>query len=346
MRRGSSALSAALLLGALATPGGVARAQGVEAFYRGRTVEIIVGYPTGASNDVYARALAQRMGAHIPGKPAIVVRNMPGAGSFLAANYMMSQAPRDGSSIGMIAPTAPLDERLGTTGARFRTSAFNWIGRVNSLVNVIFMAKRSPIATIADARAHESTLAGTGAGSAVSIYPTVLDNVIGARFRLVMGYRGSAEAMLAVERGEAEGHCTGWETLKTLHPDWIANGDARLIVQFALARHPELPDTPTAVELATTPEQKRLLAAVVNASEVGSAFFTTPEAPAERVDALRRAFDETMADADFIADLRQARVGLSPMRGAALQALVAEVGALPADLADQLKPLYGQAGGN
>ena len=208
------------------------------------------------------------------------------------------------------------------------------------------MAKRSPIATIADARAHESTLAGTGAGSAVSIYPTVLDNVIGARFRLVMGYRGSAEAMLAVERGEAEGHCTGWETLKTLHPDWIANGDARLIVQFALARHPELPDTPTAVELATTPEQKRLLAAVVNASEVGSAFFTTPEAPAERVDALRRAFDETMADADFIADLRQARVGLSPMRGAALQALVAEVGALPADLADQLKPLYGQAGGN
>ncbi len=346
MRSGSRALSATILLGGLLAPGGAARAQGVEAFYRGRAIEIIVGYPTGASNDVYARALAQRMGAHIPGKPSIIVRNMPGAGSFLAANYMTSQAPRDGTSIGMIAPTAPLDERLGTAGARFRTSAFNWLGRVNSLVNVIFMAKRSPVANIADARARESTLAGTGAGSAVSIYPTVLDNVIGARFRLVMGYRGSAEAMLAVERGEAEGHCTGWETLKTLHPDWIANGDARLIVQFALARHPELPNVPTAVELASTPEQKSLLAAVVNASEVGSAFFTTPDAPADRVEALRRAFDETMADPDFIADLGQARVGLSPMRGEALQSLVAEVGALPAELAGRLKPLYGQAGGN
>lgn len=339
-----AALGPALVAGlVLASP---AAAQSVEQFYRGRAIEIVVGYPTGASNDIYARALAQRMGAHIPGKPAIIVRNMPGAGSFLAANTLATQAARDGTSLGMIAPTAPLDERLGTAGARFRTSAFNWIGRVNSLVNVIFMSRGSPVATIADAKTREATLAGTGAGSAVSIYPTVLNNVVGTKFKLIMGYRGSAEAMLAVERGEAEGHCTGWDTLKSTHPDWIANGSARVIAQFALKRHADLPDIPTAVELASSPDEKRMLAAVVNASEIGSSFFTTPETPADRVDALRRAFDETMVDPEFIADLRQLNVGLSPMRGVEAQALVADAGALAPELADRLRPLYGASGAN
>ncbi len=323
-----------------------ARAQTPEQFYRGRTLEIVVGFPTGASNDVYARALAQHMGGHIPGQPSVVVRNMPGAGSFLAANTLFANTPRDGATLGMIAPTAPLDERLGSAGARFKTSEFNWIGRVNSLVNVIFMAKSSSVAVIADALTHEATLAGTGAGSAVSIYPTVLNSVLGSKFKLIMGYRGSAEAMLAVERSEAEGHCTGWDTLKTRHPDWIANGSVRVIVQFALARHAELPDIPTAVELADTPDKKQALAAVVNASEVGSAFFTTPGAPPDRVAALRRAFDATMTDPDFIADLKQSRVGLSPMAGEALQSLVAGVGGLPDELADRLRPLYGAASGN
>jgi exonuclease SbcD len=326
----------------LASP---AFAQSIEQFYRGKTIEIVVGYPTGASNDIYARALAQRIGGHIPGKPAVIVRNMPGAGSFVAANHMATAAPRDGTSMGLIAPTAPLDERLGTQGARFKTAAFNWIGRVNSLVNVIFMSNKSPVASINDARTREATLAGTGAGSAVSVYPTVLNNVVGTKFKLVMGYRGSAEAMLAVERGEAEGHCTGWDTLKSAHPDWVANGSARVIAQFAATRHPELPDIPTALDFATTPEQKQLLGAVVNASEIGSSFFTSPEAPADRVEALRRAFDETMNDPDFIADLKQTRVGLNPLRAEVLQSLVGDVAALTPDLADRLRPLYGGARG-
>ncbi len=327
----------------LASP---ACAQTVEQFYHGRAIEIVVGYPTGASNDIYARALAQRIGSHIPGKPAVIVRNMPGAGSFLAANHLFSAAPRDGTSIGLIAPTAPLDERLGTQGARFKAASFNWIGRVNSLVNVIFMSSKSRVASIGDATARESTLAGTGAGSAVSVYPTVLNNVIGTRFRLVMGYRGSAEAMLAVERGEAEGHCTGWDTLKSAHPDWLSSGSARVIAQFSATRHPDLPEIPIAMDFATMPEQRQMLGAVVNASEIGTSFFTTPETPADRVEALRRAFDDTMTDPDFMADLRQTRVGLNPMRGEAIQARVAEVAALAPALADRLRPLYGASGGN
>ena len=337
----SASLARGLLAVVALTAPAAAAGGDVEAFYRGRAIEIVVGYPTGASNDLYARALARRLGAHVPGAPSVIVRNMPGAGSFVAANHMATAAARDGTSVALIAPTAPLDERLGTAGARFRTSDFQWIGRVNSLVNVIFMSKRSPVGSVEDAMRTEATLAGTGAGSAVSVYPTVLDNVIGTKFRLVMGYRGSADAMLAVERGEAEGHCTGWETLKATHPDWLTKGEARIIVQFAATRHPELPDTPTALEFARTPEQTQLLSAVVNASEIGSAFFTTPETPPERVEALRRAFDETMKDPEFVADLGRARLGLAPLAGEALQARVAEAANLPADLVARLRTYYG-----
>lgn len=318
----------------------------LEAFYKGRTLDLVVGYPPGGSNDLYARALASHMGAHLPGRPAVVVRNMPGAGSFVAANHLASTAPRDGSVLGIVSPTAAIDEKLGTAGVRFRTSEFNWIGRVNSLVNVIFMWQRAGVQSIEAARERPATLAGTGAGSAVSVYPTVLNHVVGTKFKLVMGYRGSNEAMLAVERGEAEGHCTGWDTLQTTHPDWLASGKAKVIVQFALKRHPDLPNVPTALELARTPEERQVLSAVMNATEVGTAFFTTPGTPRERVEALRTAFDATMADPAFLADLKHLHVGLAPMKGAELQELVASVGQLSPGLTEKLKVAYGAASSN
>ena len=283
------------------------------------------------------------MGVHIPGNPSIVVRNMPGAGSFLAANHIFGNVPKDGTTIGIVSPTVALDEKLGTAGVRFKTSEFNWIGRVNSLVNVIFMWKRAGVQSIDQAKQMEVTLAGTGAGSAVSVYPTVLNNVVGTKFKLVMGYRGSNEAMLAVERGEAEGHCTGWDTLQTTHADWLANKDAKVIVQFALKRHADLPDVPTALELARDADEKQVLGAVMNATEVGSSFFTTPGVPRDRVDALRKAFDETLADAAFLDDLKKLRVGISGMTGAELQSLIASVGDLTPQLTDKLKIAYGNA---
>ena len=333
-------ISGAVLAGLIC---GTAAAQGVEGFYRGRTIDLVVGYPPGGSNDLYARALANRMGAHIPGNPSIVVRNMPGAGSFLAANHIYGNVPKDGTTIGIVSPTVALDEKLGTAGVRFKTSEFNWIGRVNSLVNVIFMWKRGGVQSIEQAKQAEATLAGTGAGSAVSVYPTVLNNVVGTKFKLVMGYRGSNEAMLAVERGEAEGHCTGWDTLQTTHADWLANKDAKVIVQFALKRHADLPDVPTALELARDADEKQLLGAVMNATEVGSSFFTTPGVPRDRVDALRKAFDETLADTAFLDDLKKLRVGISGMSGAELQSLIASVGDLTPQLTDKLKIAYGNA---
>src|SRR5207247_700533 len=145
---------------------------------------------------------------------------------------------------------AALDEKLGTQGVRFKTAEMGWIGRIDSLVNIVFTWKTSKVKTFADALKYEVALAGTGVGSTVSIYPTVMNNVFGTRFKLIMGYRGSSEAMLAVERGEVEGHSTSWTALKVAHPDWLRDGNVTILVQFALKRHADLPDIPTAVDLA------------------------------------------------------------------------------------------------
>ena len=317
-------------------------AQAQEPFYKGKTVELIIGYPTGGSNDVYARLLSTHLGKHIPGNPVVVARNMPGAGSFLAANHMAAVAPKDGTSIAICAPTIALDEKLGTQGVRFKTAQLNWIGRISPLINIVMIWKTSPVKTVADAQKTEVTLGGTGVGSTVSIYPTVMNNMFGTRYKLIMGYKGSSEAMLALERGEVQGHSTAWEALKTAHPSWKPDGDVTIPVQFALARHSELPEVPTAMEFARTPDEKRVLEAILNATEVGTAFFTTPGAPAERVTLLRRAFDATMQDPDFKADVEKMRVSLAPMKGEDLQTLVSKVSDLPADVTEMVRKVYQQ----
>jgi tripartite-type tricarboxylate transporter receptor subunit TctC len=317
-----------------------ASAQAPEELYKGKTVELVIGYPPGGSNDVWGRMLSRHLGKHIPGKPNVVPKNMPGAGSFLAVNQIFNVLPKDGTIVGLGAPTMALDEKLGSQGVRFKTAELNWIGRVDSLVNMVFMWKTSPVKTFADAMKIESTLSGTGAGSTVSIYPTVMNNVFGTKFKLVMGYRGSSEAMLAVERGEVEGHSTAWTALKVAHPDWVRDNSVSILVQFALRRHAELPEVPTAVELARNDEERAVLSAIMNASEVGTAFFTTPGVPADRLNALRRAFDATMKDPEFVAEVQKTRVALAPITGEELQKFVAEVSNLPAGLLEKVRAAY------
>jgi tripartite-type tricarboxylate transporter receptor subunit TctC len=317
-----------------------ASAQTPEQFYKGKTIDLVIGYPTGGSNDTYGRLLARHFGRHIPGAPTVVPKNTPGAGSFVAVNQVFNIAPKDGSIIGLGAPTIPLDERLGTQGVRFKTAELNWLGRIDSLINMVFMWKTSPVKTIADAQRIESTLSGTGAGSTVSIYPTVMNNVLGTKFKLIMGYRGSSEAMLAVERGEVEGHSTSWTALKVAHPDWIEQKNVTLLVQFALKRHRELPDLPTAVDLARTEEERAILSAVMNATEVGTAFFTTPGVPTDRLETLRRAFDATVRDPEFLADAARTRLTVNPITGEELQKLVTEVTNLSPALLDNVRAAY------
>lgn len=327
---------------ALMFVGAQAQAQSVADFYRGKTIDLIIGFTTGGSNDAYARALARHMGKHIPGQPQVVARNMPGAGSFQAAAHVYSVAPQDGTVLSIGAPTLSLEQKMGVQGVRFDTAQFNWIGRINPLINMIFVSDGVPVRTIEDALTRETVLAGTGAGSTVSIYPTVMNRLLGYKFKLVMGYKGTNEAMLAVERGETEGHNTAWEALKVAHPDWLANKKIRILVQFGLNRHPDLAEIPTVIELARKDEEKQILSALVSATEVGTSFFTTPKVPAERVEALRRAFDATMNDKEFRDELAQMRLGLSPMKGEDLQQLSRNLGALPEALTQRLKAVYSE----
>jgi tripartite-type tricarboxylate transporter receptor subunit TctC len=317
-----------------------ARAQTPEQFYAGKNIDFVIGYPPGGSNDIWARLLSRHISRHIPGKPTVVPRNTPGAGSFLAINSVYSVAPKDGTVLAIGAPTAPLDEKLGTQGVRFKTAELNWIGRVDSLINIVFMWHTSRVKTFADAQKYESTLSGTGAGSTVSIYPTVMNNVLGTKFKLIMGYRGSADAQLAVERGEVEGHSTSWVAVKVGHPEWRPSNKISILVQFGLTRHPDLPEIPTAVDLARNDEERQILSAIMAAAEVGSAFFTTPGVPADRLNALRRAFDATMQDKEFLADVEKTKLSVTPMKGEDLQQLVKRVSDLPPDLLEKVRHAY------
>src|SRR6266508_25490 len=253
---------AVLLAGVL---GAEDSAQTPEQFYAGKTVDFVIGYPPGGSNDTFGRLLARHLGKHIPGKPSIVPKNQTGAGSFLAVNTIFNVAPKDG---------------------------------------------------------------------------TLMNNVFGTNLKLVMGYKCSNEATLTVERGKVEGHSTSWTALKVAHPDWIRDKSVSILVQFSLKRHVELPDIPTAVDLGRSDEERAILGAIMNAAEVGTAFFTTPGAPADRLAALRRAFDATMKDAEFLADVEKIKLGVSPMTGEELQKLVAEVSNLSPALLDKVRAAY------
>lgn len=335
-----SLASIALVVGALAVGIGTAAAESVASFYAGKSIELVIGYPPAGSNDIYGRIVARHLGKHIPGSPSIIVRNMPGAGSLVAANHIFNRAPKDGTVLGVVSAGIPLQARLGQPQARFEPGKFFWIGRIQSSSSVTMVWHTSKIMSLDDATRSEVVLSATGAGSTGSLYPNVMNEVLKTRFKLVQGYKGTHEAMLALERGEAEGHSTTWEAVKSVNMRWIKEGLIRIIVQHGLSRAPDLPNVPTSVELATSPEDRTVMRAVMGAAEIGKAFFTTPEVPADRVAALRRSFDAMIRDQAFVEDVRKVHGDIEPMTGEAMQALIAELDAFPQAVIDRVKVLY------
>ena len=234
----------------------IVSAQSVEEFYRGKAVNMIVGYPTGNSNDLYIRTVGRHIGKHIPGSPSVVVRNMPGGGSLIAANHVFNVAPRDGRH-GADGRRHAARGAPGCANVRFKAAEFNWIGRMASGVSVAFVSSKSAVKTIQDALHREIIFGASGRSSTTAIYPAVLANVIGVKFKIVMGYTGSVDSMLALERGEVEAHSTSLEILRAVHPDWLSEKKINALVQFALKRHRELPDVPTSWSLDATPRSRR-----------------------------------------------------------------------------------------
>jgi tripartite-type tricarboxylate transporter receptor subunit TctC len=317
-----------------------AAAQGIEEFYAQKTIEMVIGYPPAGSNDIYGRIVARHLGKHIPGKPSIIVRNMPGAGSLTAANHIYNRAPKDGTVLGVVSAGIPLQAKLGQPQARFEPSKFLWIGRLQSSSSVTMVWHTSTARMLEDAKKREIVLSATGAGSTGSLYPNVMNEVLKTSFKLIQGYKGTHEAMLAMERGEAEGHSTTWEAVKSVNMRWIQERMVRILVQHGLHRAHDLPDVPTSVELATNPQDRAVLRAIMGAAEIGKAYFTTPDVRAERVSVLRRAFDAMLKDADFIEDVKKVHGELEPMTGEQMQELIAELDTFPQAVIDRVKVLY------
>ena len=330
----------AILATACAVLPSTATAQSAAGFYAGKSIELIIGYPPAGSNDIYGRIVAQHLGKYIPGKPSIVVRNMPGAGSLTAANHIYNRAPKDGTVLGVVSAGIPLQAKLGQPQARFEPGKFFWIGRIQSSSSVTMVWHTSKATTLDDARKREILLSATGAGSTGSLYPMVMNEVLKTRFKLIQGYKGTNEAMLAIERGEAEGHSTTWEAVKSVNMRWVKQGQIRILVQHGLHRADDLPNVPTSVELATSPDDRAVMRAIMGAAEIGKAYFTTPKVPADRVTALRRAFDAMLKDAAFAEDVKKVHGDLEPMTGEQMQELIGELDTFPQAVIDRVRVLH------
>lgn len=312
-------LGAVLVLNSAVAP---AAAQS-DTFYKGKTVSIYIGFAPGGSYDYFGRLLARHLGRHLPGNPNVIAASMPGAGSFTAANFLYSRAPRDGTALGIVSQTMAIEQALGTSGVQYKASLFNWIGRAASVNEVSFTFHTSKTKTIQDAMTNQTAMASTGAGSPSESYLKLLNAVAGTRFKLVGPYPASNDAMLAMERGEVDGALTSYNTLQVARQDWLKAGKLNILVQYG-EHSPDLPNVPLAVELAKNDEDRALMAFYVSSEQMGRSFLAPPNLPPERVAMLRKAYDETMRDAELLSDIKKSHVEFNPMSGEKVQRLVAE----------------------
>jgi tripartite-type tricarboxylate transporter receptor subunit TctC len=300
-----------------------ASAQPAEQFYDGRTIAFTVAFNPGGTYDTYARLAAKHLPKHIPGQPAIVVRNMQGANSVRGATHLATQAARDGTAIGMISQAIGLKQVLADPAIRFNVGDFHWIGRITSAVEATIVWHTSPSRTIQDAVKRETVLAGTGVLGTPDQNPRLMNHFAGTKFKVINGYAGAGATMLAMERGEVEGAYTGLETLLSSRKDWLADKKISVLVQYANERHRLFPDVPAMTEFARTADDRQILSLYGATAEIGISLITPPEVPAERLAVLRRAFNAMVADPEFRAEAKARQMEVEPATGEALQTMIA-----------------------
>lgn len=315
--------AAAAVFAATATMGLSAGAQSVADFYTGKTITITAATGAGATYGVHGRLLAETMKKYIPGSPDIIMQFMPGAGGAKMSNYMYNVAPRDGTHIGFPLKYIAVNQALGRKGLKYDAAKFNYIGSLGPINSVVAMLKeKSPIATLDEAKTTEAVMASTGKSSETFITPTLMNNLLGTKFKIVTGYRGMKGVELAMAKGEAHGRAGSWDSLKAGQSEWLAQNKVSLIALSGLARNWDLPKVPTLIELAKTPEDKAVLRFFGNGNAVGWLFIAPPEVPADRVAALRTAFDKSMNDPDYQAAVASRQLDLKPVSGGEVAKLI------------------------
>ena len=309
-----------------------ARAQSAEEFYKGKTINVMIGFSVGGGYDLYARHLAKYIGRHIPGNPTVVPQNMPGAGSLKAANYLFTAAPKDGTTIGTFARTTGINPLLDS-GATFDSRQFGWLGSVTDDVSLCVSWSATPIKTWQDFISKPSTMGGQGPSSEPDMFARLFKNVFDAPIKLVPGYPGTNEITLAMERGEVDGLCgISWSTVKTRHAQWLKEKKMNLLVQASFKKVPELKDVPLAMDETKDKEKLQILKLILAAQQMARPFAAPPAIPPERKAALVKAFDETMKDPDYLADAKRLDLDVNPVSGKELDELLAELYATPKDV--------------
>jgi tripartite-type tricarboxylate transporter receptor subunit TctC len=303
-------------------------------------ITIIVGYSPGGVYDVQARLLAQFMSRHLPGQPTILVQNMPGAGSLKAANYLYQLAPRDGSQFGSFANGLILQQLLAPQGIQFDARKFRWLGSSMSEMSIVYAWHTTKFRTLEDVRRGEMVVPGTGSGANSVVFPKILNKILGTRFRVVSGYPGAAETMLAIERGEADGHAGGtWANLVSSKPGWVSEGKVRILAQLGLTPLPELRAVPLVVDMVPDPTDRAALALLFSKQAIAFPFAAPPGTPEERVVALRQAFARTIEDPDFRREAATHNIDTDLVRGEAVEALVNDIFSRPPEIIERARAL-------
>ena len=330
----------ALLAGAIASPAAA------EDFYKGKTIEFIVGGNAGGGYDVYARTIARHLPRHIPGNPAIVVKNMQGGGSAKAASFLFEQGAKDGTMIGAVFPGAIMEPLLGTRRGKFPYEArqFQYLGSANNATRICATWHGSKTGTFDDALKRKTILGASQAGGSTRDYAYMLKHLTGAKFDVVAGYKGTVDMIIALERGEIDGLCGyDFSSLRTQRPDWIRDKKVNLLVQLGLEADPELAKmgVPEVWKYLKNADDRKVIELIVTQQVLGRPYFAPPGVPADRMKILRAGFAATFKDKAFLADAQKMRIDIEPLDGIKVQALVEKLYSSPKDLVERARRASG-----
>jgi tripartite-type tricarboxylate transporter receptor subunit TctC len=309
----------------------------IAAFYKGKVVRLLVGIGVGSGYDINARLLARYLPKYIPGNPTVIVQNQPGAGSLSMTNQLYAGGPFDGTAIGASFNGLPTTPLLQPAGARFEATKLNWVGSTNRETQAMYVWHTAPIRQLGDLTATEMVVGAQAPGSTQYDYPKLAEKLFDWKFKVITGYEATPKIHLAMERGEVHGTWANWSTLKAISEQWIKDKKIRILAQWALRKHPEMPDVPLILEQARTQEQKQALDLALARLEFGRPFFMPPNVPAERVNAIRRAFDATMKDKEFLDEADKLKIEIDPLGGEQVAALIEQIYKTPAATVERVR---------
>jgi tripartite-type tricarboxylate transporter receptor subunit TctC len=339
MRRCQTLLLALCAFAAIGAAG--AKADVVADFYKGRAVTVVVSSSAAGGYDTLARALARHMGKHLPGNPAFIIRNMPGAGGMTATNFLYNNADKDGSVIGLVQNNTPFEPLFGTREARYDPVKFNWLGSPSSETAMVLLWHTVPVSTLAELKAREVAVGVSGANSTPAFFTRLLNATLGTKMKPINGYPGQNDVLLAMERRELDGHPSAFfSSVRSTRPTWLREKIAKAILQYGPEKLAELADVPFAPDLVTSAEDKLTMQAAFAPLALGRPFLIPPGVPAERVAALRAAFAATMADAEFLAEGERMGLGLNaPRTGVQIQEVMERAYQSPPAVIERLRQL-------